>query len=69
MAHTAEDLVKLLKSEENSPFDLINHFPEFGEGFGDLVARLEKAEKTLADYGKRIGVLEAAQKAAAKPGG
>jgi hypothetical protein len=69
MAHTAEDLIKLLKSEENSPFDLINHFPEFGEGLGDLVGRLEKAEKTLAAHDKRIAALEAAQKAAAKPSG
>jgi hypothetical protein len=64
MPHTAEDLVKLLKSEENSPFDLINHFPEFGEGFADLVSRVEKAEKAVADYAKRIAALE---KAAPKP--
>jgi hypothetical protein len=66
MPHTAEDLVKLLKSE-SSPFGLVSHFLEFGEGLGDLVGRMEKAEKTLVDHGKRITALEAAQKAA-KPG-
>jgi hypothetical protein len=67
MGHTAEDLVKLLKGA-SSPLQLINDFPEFGEGLSDLVSRMEKAEKTLTDYGKRIAALETAQKAAAKPG-
>jgi hypothetical protein len=66
MPHTAEDLVKLLKSEENSPFDLINHFPEFGDGLADLVSRLGKAEKAVADHAKRIAALE---KVAPKPAG
>jgi hypothetical protein len=67
MAPTAEDLVKLLKNA-SSPFELVNDFPEFGDGVSDLVGRMERAEKSLTDYGKRIAALEAAQKAAAKPG-
>jgi hypothetical protein len=67
MAHTAEDLVALLKSA-TSPLALVNHFPEFGEEFSNLVGRLEKAEKTLSDLGKRVTALEAANKAAPKAG-
>jgi hypothetical protein len=68
MPHTAEDLVALLKGT-NSPFALASHFPEFGEELGNLVDRLEKAEKTLADLGKRVSALEAAKKTAPKAGG
>jgi hypothetical protein len=71
VAHTAEDLVALLKST-NSPFVLASHFSEFGEELENLVGRLEKVEKTLADLGKRLAALEvtptAAPKAASKAG-
>ena len=68
MSHTAEDLVALLKST-NSPFVLASHFPEFAEELDNLVGRLEKAEKTLADLGKRVAAMEAAKKATPKAGG
>lgn len=67
MAHTAEDLVKLLKSA-TSPLALVSHFPEFGEEFGNLVGRLEKAERALAELDRRVTALEPAKKPAPKAG-
>lgn len=66
MAYTAEQLVQALKNANNA-FDLANDLPQFKDGVADIVSRLQKAEKTLVDHGKRIAALEAAQKAP-KPG-
>jgi hypothetical protein len=67
MAYTAEQLVQLLRNT-NDVFQLANELPQFRDGLGDLVSRLGKTEKTLASHDKRIAALEAAQKAAPKPG-
>jgi hypothetical protein len=48
--------------------DLINELPQFRDGLGDLVSRVQKAEKALAAHDKRIAALEVAQKAPAKAG-
>ena len=64
MAYTAEQLVQLLKNT-NSAIELVNELPQFRDGLADIVSRLEKTEKAVADHAKRIAALE---KAAVKPG-
>jgi hypothetical protein len=67
MAYTAEQLVQLLKGTDNL-LNLAGALPQFRDGLDNLVSRLQKAEKAVADQAKRITTLEAAQKAA-KPVG
>lgn len=67
MATTAEQLVQLLKNT-GSFLNLINDLPQFRDGLDNLVSRLGKAEKALAAHDKRVAALEAALKAAPKPG-
>lgn len=68
MAYTAEQLVQVLKNTNNA-IDLLNDLPQLKDGVADIVSRLGKAEKAVADHAKRIAILEAALKAAPKPVG
>jgi hypothetical protein len=65
MATTAEQLVQLLKNT-NDVFALAGELPQFRDGLSDLVSRLQKAERAIADHAKRITALE---KAAPNPVG
>jgi hypothetical protein len=57
MAYTAEQLVQVLKNTNNA-IDLLNELPQFKDGVADIVSRLEKAERAVADHAKRIAALE-----------
>jgi hypothetical protein len=67
MATPADQLVQLLRDTDNI-FNLAGALPQFRDGVADIVSRLAKAEKAVADHAKRIAALEAAQKAVPKPG-